>query len=474
MKVLVISTEAVPFAKSGGLGDVVGSLPKELKKQGVDARVMLPLYKSIKETYGSSLHFRHSIQVSLGWRKIYCGLYEMEYKGVIFYFLDNENYFLRDGYYGHWDDGERFAFYSKASLEILSTLDFEPDILHCNEWQTALVPVFLKTHYSNLPKYEKLRTVFTIHNIEYQGRFGKDVLVDLLGLTEADGTLLEMDGSINFMKGAIVTCDKLTTVSPTYAQELKNPFFGRGLDWIIRENEYKLSGIINGIDYELYNPYRDKTLTFKYSKNTPEKKGANKETLQRELGLEISSTTPLIAMVGRLVEHKGIGLVTNVFDDMMAMPSQYAILGTGEQQYENFFRWKANQFKGRVSAVTAFSNNLANRIYAGADLFLMPSISEPCGLAQMIALRYGTIPIIRETGGLKDTVAPFNPITEEGNGITFSSINAHDMLDAVRRGQELYYNKVKWEKLMKNAFRSDFSWKKSTATYIKLYKELLG
>lgn len=474
MKVLLISTEAVPFAKSGGLGDVVGSLPRELKKQGVDARVMLPLYKSIKEMYGSSLNFRYSVEVPLGWRKIYCGLYEMEYLGVTFYFLDNENYFFRDGYYGHWDDGERFSFYSKATLEVLASLDFQPDILHCNEWQTALVPVFLKTHYSGNPKYQKLRTVFTIHNIEYQGRFGKDVLGDLLGLDEASGTLLEMDGLINFMKGAIVTCDKLTTVSPSYSEELKNPFFSHGLDWIIRENEYKLSGIINGIDYDVYNPYRDKTLSYKYSKNTPEKKGENKKTLQRELGLEISNTTPLIAMVGRLVEHKGLGLVTQVFDEMAAMPSQFVILGTGEQQYENFFRRKADQYKGRVATVTAFSNNLANRIYAGADLFLMPSISEPCGLAQMIALRYGTIPIVRETGGLKDTVNPFNPITEEGNGITFSSINSQDMLDAVRRGQELYYNKIKWEKLMKNAFRSDFSWKKSTAKYLKLYVELLG
>lgn len=472
MKVLLISTEAVPFAKSGGLGDVIGSLPKELKKQGIDARVMLPLYKSIKETYGSSLSFKYSFEVPLGWRKLYCGLYEMEYKGVVFYFLDNEQYFLRERYYGHWDDGERFAFYSKASLEALQKLDYEPDILHCNEWQTALVPVFLKTDYSWIGKYAKMRTVFTIHNIEYQGRFGREILGDLLGISEFSASLLEMDGAINFMKGAIVTCDRLTTVSASYAEELKHPFFAHGLDSIIRENEYKLIGILNGIDYEVYNPYRDKTIAFRYSKNTPEKKFPNKEILQKELGLEANGTMPLIAMVGRLVEHKGMGLVTHVFDEMMAMPSQYVILGTGEPQYENFFRGKAEQYRGRVATVTAFSNNLANRIYAGADLFLMPSVSEPCGLAQMIALRYGTIPIVRETGGLRDTIAPFNPITEEGNGITFSNINAHEMLDAIRRGQEIYYNKPKWEKLMKNAFYSDFSWRKSTQNYLNVYKEL--
>lgn len=473
MNILFISTEAVPFAKSGGLGDVIGSLPRELKKQGIEARVVLPLYKSIKETFGSTLVFKTHVEVPLGWRKLYCGIFELEYQGVLFYFLDNEQYFHRENYYGYWDDGERFAFYSKAALEVLPVLDFEPDILHCHEWQTAMVPVFLKTDYSWKSSHQMLKTVFTIHNVEYQGRFGKDILGDLLGISDGSGTLLELDGALNFMKGAIVTCDKLTTVSPTYANELQHPFFSHGLHNILIENQYKFSGILNGIDNGLYDPYRDKTIAHRYSKNTPAKKGLNKEVLQKELGLEVSNTTPLIAMVGRLVEHKGIGLLTHVFDQLMAMPGQFAILGTGERQYETYFQGKGEQYKGRVAAVAAFSNNLANRLYAGADLFLMPSISEPCGLAQMIALRYGTIPIVRETGGLRDTVRPYNPISGEGNGVTFSSINAHDMLDAVRRAQELFYNKTDWEKIMKNAFRSDYSWKKSTGSYIALYKELV-
>ncbi len=474
MNILFISSEAVPFAKTGGLGDVIGSLPGELLKQGVDARVVLPLYKTVKEKFGASLIFHSSFTVALSWRNCYCGLYSMEHEGVTYYFLDNEQYFLRDGYYGHYDDGERFAYFSKAALEALRHLDFEPDILHCSEWQSALVPVFLKTFYRQESAYDKLRTVFTIHNIEYQGIFGKEIQKDLLGLSEERGSLLLMGGAVNYMKGAIVTCDRLTTVSPSYAEEITYPFFAHGLHTVIGENRYKLSGIINGIDYKVYNPYRDKALVVKYSKNTWEKKRLNKQALKEEVGLKEHEDRPLIGMVGRLVEHKGLSLVTGIFDEMMQTGVQFVLLGTGDARFENFFRAKVNQYKEQVSAVTAFSSDLASRIYAGADLFLMPSVSEPCGLAQMIALRYGTIPIVRATGGLKDSVVPYNSDTKRGNGIRFESINAHDMLDAVQRGISLYRQPDHWHRLIKNAFETDCSWKKSAIEYVKLYESMLG
>lgn len=473
MNVLFVSTEAVPFAKTGGLGDVVGSLPCELDKMDIRSNVILPLYKSIKETFSASLVFCTSIKVTLGWRECYCGLFKIEHEGITFYFVDNKQYFYRDKYYGYEDDGERYAFFSKAVLEALNVLPFRPDIIHCSEWQTALIPVFLKTIYQGNPYYDKLRTVFTIHNIEYQGRFRKEVLGDLLGLDMVHESILELDGNLNFMKGAIVTCDRLTTVSPTYAEEIQHAFFAHGLESIIKENRYKLSGILNGIDRELYNPAKDQALAVKYSLNTIEKKKINKAALQKEFNLKITDDVPLLAMVGRLAEHKGIDLILNSFDDMMAEPMQFVLLGTGEKHYEDFFRSKAWEYKEWVGVVTDFSPALASRIYGGADLFLMPSISEPCGLAQMIALRYGTVPIVRETGGLKDTIIAFNPETGKGNGITFASINAHDMLYAIRRGQALYKEKKAWNKLVKNAFLSNFSWKKSTKKYIKIYNELL-
>ncbi len=473
MNILFISTEAVPFAKTGGLGDVIGSLPGELADQGVDARVMLPLYKRIKEKYRESLVFQKDFPVALGWRNCYCGLFTMEYNDVIYYFIDNEQYFLRDGYYGYYDDGERFAYFSKAALEALQYLDFEPDILHCSEWQSAMVPVFLKTIYQQEQQYRDLRTVFTIHNIEYQGVFGKEILQDLLGLDREHESILLMDGNVNFMKGAVVTCDRLTTVSPSYAEEITYPFYAHGLHSIIDENRYKLSGIINGIDYKLYNPYRDKALSVNYSRNSADKKILNKEALKAEVGLDTAVDAPLIGMIGRLVEHKGLSLITHVFDEMMSSGIQFVLLGTGDEKFEQFFREKSAQYKGRVAAITAFSPELASRIYAGADLFLMPSISEPCGLAQMIALRYGTIPIVRATGGLRDSITPYDPETGKGNGVRFESINAHDMLDAVQRALRLYQEPEHWHRLVQNAFKTDCSWKKSAIEYVELYKSLL-
>lgn len=473
MNILFISTEAEPFAKSGGLGDVIGSLPGELNKLGTDARVMLPLYKSIRDKYKEKMKLIGEFTVMLSWRSQYCGVFQMEQGGVNYYFLDNEQYFDRDAYYGYYDDGERFAYYSKAALETLNIIDFEPDILHCSEWQTALVPVYLKTLFRENLSYSRLKTVFTIHNIEYQGKYDSGILQDLLGLSEAERGILEYNGVINYMKGAIVTCDRLTTVSCTYAEEILFPFYGKGLENIIKENRYKLSGILNGIDTNLYHPYRDSNLSAKFSKSNPAKKQDNKIELQNSLGLKQDKEIPIIAMIGRLAEHKGIDLVIEVFDELMEEKIQFVLLGTGESRYEDFFRRKAGQYQGRISISTAFSAELASRIYAGADLFLMPSISEPCGLAQMISLRYGTIPIVRETGGLKDSIVPYNPATGKGNGISFQAVNAQDMMGAIKRAIKLYWDKEQWNTLVGNGMRTDFSWKTSSKEYLKLYKDMM-
>ncbi|HWQ79646.1 MAG TPA: glycogen synthase GlgA [Anaerovoracaceae bacterium] len=473
MNILFISTEAEPFAKSGGLGDVIGSLPRELCRLGTDARVMLPLYKSIRVKHQAELQFIRDFTVTLSWRKQYCGIYRMDYEGVVFYFLDNEQYFARDAYYGYYDDGERFAYYSKAAIEALAYIDFKPDILHCSEWQTALVPVYLKTLFRREPESARLRTVFTIHNIEYQGKFDRGILNDVLGISEADRGLLEYDEAVNYMKGAVVACDRLTTVSKTYAEEITHPFYGKGLENIIKENRYKLRGILNGIDTALYNPFRDPCIAARYSKNNTGNKQVNKHALQASLGLGTDAEIPIIAMVGRLAEHKGINLVVSVFDKIMEEKVQFVLLGTGDEAYEDFFRRKAAEYRDRVSVTTSFSAELAIRIYAGADLFLMPSVSEPCGLAQMISLRYGTVPIVRETGGLKDSIIPYDPETGTGNGVTFQSVNAQDMMGAVKRAVHLYWDKEHWKILMTNGMNSDFSWKASTKEYLRLYKEIL-
>jgi len=473
LNILFISSEAAPFAKSGGLGDVIGSLPGELKKLGADIRVMLPMYKTIPQKYRERMEFIRDFSVMLSWRTQYCGIFRMEHEGVTFYFIDNEQYFGRDAYYGYYDDGERFAYFSKAALEALRMIDFKPEILHCSEWQTALVPVYLKTLFRGDPAYHGLKTVFTIHNIEYQGKYDRNILQDLLGLSEADRGILEYDGAVNYMKGAVVTCDRLTTVSGSYAEEIMLPFYGRGLENIIKENRYKLCGILNGIDTKLYNPYRDPYLAARYSKKNPENKRVNKTALLETLGLAGNEDTPIIAMIGRLAEHKGIDLVISVFDEMMRENIRFVLLGTGEMKYENFFREKADVYKGRMSVSIGFSAELASRIYAGADLFLMPSISEPCGLAQMISLRYGTVPVVRETGGLRDSIQPYDPEKRTGNGVTFCSVNAQDMLGAVKRALILYHDKEHWPVLVKNGMKSDCSWKASSKEYMKLYRDLL-
>ncbi len=473
MKILFVSTEAEPFAKSGGLGDVVGSLPKQLKNRKADARVILPLYKSIKRRFAGDLNFIGEITVTLSWRRQYCGLFSIEDNGILYYFVDNEQYFGRDAYYGYYDDGERFAYFSKAVLELLKIMEFKPDILHCNEWQTAMIPVYLKSVYKNDDFYRPVRSVFTIHNIEYQGKFDTAVAQDIIGLPIGDLPLIELNGMVNMMKGAIICCDRLTTVSESYSRELKDPYFAHGLDGVIRDNDFKLIGIINGIDYEKFDPATDRVIYANYNGRTIDKKLVNKAALQEQMGLRIDPDIPMIGMVGRMVAHKGMDLVKNSFTGIMEENVQFVVLGTGDEEYKHFFTHKAHEYKGKVAASIHFSTDMANKIYAASDMFLMPSKSEPCGVAQMIALRYGTIPIVRKTGGLRDSILTFDSESGTGNGITFDDYSENAMMNAIRQALDYYQEKKMWKKLVSNALRSDFSWKKSAAKYMELYKSLI-
>lgn len=473
MNVLMISTEAVPFAKSGGLGDVIGSLPKALREEEVDVRVMLPLYRQIKEKYADEMEWLMSFQVGLGWRTQYCGIFSMEKDGIPYYFLDNEQYFNRDRLYGYFDEGERFAFFSKASLDAVSLIDFKPDILHCSEWQSALVPVYKETLYRGKPVYDRIKTLFTIHNIEYQGRFNGAILGEVLGIPEQWRYILDYESDVDYMKGAIVTCDRLSTVSPTYAEEITYDYFGKCLSSVIRENQDKLTGILNGIDQERYNPQTDPHISVCYTSRSLGRKLKNKTALQKTMGLEQRDDIPLVGVVSRLVSHKGIDLILRVIDELLDTPVQLMVLGSGDSRYESAFREKIQQRGGNCAAFLGFSDELANQVYAGVDFLLMPSISEPCGLAQMIALRYGTIPIVRETGGLKDTILPYRLDTERGNGFTFATVNAHDMLGAVHRAVDVFHQKKQWDKIRKNAMKSDCSWNTSCQLYKKLYQDML-
>lgn len=473
MNIIFVSSEATPFAKSGGLGDVIGTLPKELQKKGIKANVLMPLYKEIKEKYHCELELIKELNVQLSWRNQYCGLYKLEYNHIKYYFIDNEQYFDRDDYYGYYDDGERFAFFSKAAIDVMPHIDGGVDIIHCSDWQSALIPVYMRSIYSNQEFYKKIKIVFSIHNIEYQGKFNPYITGDVLGLSQEDEKIIIDGDCINFMKGAIKTCDKLTTVSPTYAVELKDPFFASGLEQTVQENEYKLKGILNGIDTEIFDPEKDKLLKYNYSSRKIEGKYKNKEALQKELNLEINREIPMISMVGRLVSHKGIDLVKEVFDRIMDKEVQIVILGTGDKSYQDYFIQKSKDYKSKVAVSIHFSSQMANQIYAASDIFLMPSKSEPCGLSQMIAARYGAIPIVREVGGLKDTIEPFNPETETGNGITFKTYDAYDMLDAIQRALLMYKDKNKWGVIMQNAMKSNFSWENQVLEYINIYKELI-
>ena len=478
MKILFATSEAAPYIKTGGLGDVAYALPRALAEAGHEVKIILPLYGVIKQNKErmEGLTFVTDVRTPLAWRSQYTGIYrEGEGRNPEYIFIDNEYYFTRsDGYaiYGDYDDGEKFAFFSRAILETLQTVGYIPDILHCNDWQTALVPIFLKCFY---PQYREIRTVYTIHNIEYQGKMPPGFAFDVLGLGEADANALTYENVINLMKGAIVTADAVTTVSETYADEILTEYYAHGLHYILRDCRDKLRGIVNGIDMALFDPAADPALFMNYNGTVAGLKGKarNKLFLQEELGLRPEADVPLVAMVGRLVSHKGLDLVEHVIDDLMATGIQLTILGTGEARFEEMARQAAERYPGRVSANILFDSKLASRIYAGADLFLMPSKSEPCGLAQMVAMRYGTIPVVRETGGLKDTVPAYDPADGSGRGFTFVDYNAHEMLYALRRAVDLYENdRSAFVKLQKQNMKTNFGWSASVKKYERLYKKV--
>lgn len=470
MNILYAASEATPFAKSGGLADVAGALPRALVKDGVDARVIMPLYGDLK--FRDELEYVTNFSVPVGWRSQYCGLFTAQKNGVTYYFLDNEYYFKRSGLYGFYDDGERFAFFSRAILETLFYIDFNPDIINCNDWQTALVPVYLNLYYRHLDRFNHIKTIFTIHNIAYQGKYGMDILEDTCGISKRDAHIVEFDGCANFMKGAIETADKITTVSPTYAQEILDPWFSHGLDGLLRQKQYKLCGILNGIDTVVNDPATDPALPENYDVTTFEKgKAACKKALQEQFNLE-QDGSPVMAMVTRLVGHKGVDLVKAIAEGLLDAGIELVILGTGEYQYESFFSELAAWHPGRVGTFIGFNSKLAQQIYAGADIFLMPSKSEPCGLAQMVSCRYGTIPIVRETGGLKDSIHDSGD--GEGNGFTFGNYNAHDLYQTCMRAKEGYDQAEGWKVLVERAMKCDFSWDVSAKSYEGLYNEVVN
>ena len=472
MKVLYVASEAQPFMASGGLGDVAGSLPQALRKRLVGCRVVMPLYDTIKQELKDTMTFITSISVPVAWRRQYCGIFQAKYKGVIYYLIDNQYYFKRDTIYGHFDDAERFTFFSRAVLEILPYIDFKPDIIHCNDWQSALTPVFYTTMYAKDPWYQGIKTVFTIHNIQYQGTYGMDLVGDVIGLKPEDAHIVEFDGDVNFMKGAIECADKVTTVSPSYADEILDPWYSHGLDTILRQRQWKLCGILNGIDVESYNPETDEAIDTNYNVESAEiGKRFSKKTLQECMGLPVRADVPVIGLVTRLVSHKGLDLIKGIFDEFLSNTDvQVAVLGSGDWEYENYFKELANKYPTKFAATIGFIPALSRKIYAGADLFLMPSKSEPCGLSQMIALRYGTLPIVRETGGLRDSISDSGD--GKGNGFTFKTYNAHDMLGAIRRGIDAYWHKDYWKELVVRAMECDNSWGRSANEYIKMYKSL--
>lgn len=472
MKILFAASEALPFIKVGGLGDVMGALPKELVKKGIDARVVIPMYSVMSQKMRDQCKFEKFFYFSLGWRSCYCGIFSAEADGVTYYLIDNEQYFKRGGTYGEFDDAERFAFFSKAVLEILPHIDFFPDIIHANDWHTALVPVYLDTQYRSLPGYGSIKTVFSIHNIEFQGKYDMSILESVFGIYPSQKSLLEFDGCLNLMKGAIECSNIVTTVSRTYAEEILNPYFSFGLHPILEARKYKLHGIVNGIDMELFNPETDANIKSNYTAKNPSGKRFDKAALQQEVGLPEKADVPVLGLVTRLTPQKGIDLFEPIMAELMEMDLQIVVLGNGFADYENYFKYCDFTYHDKFRAMIKFSAPLAQRIYAGADIFLMPSKSEPCGLAQMIAMRYGTIPVVHTVGGLKDTVAPFNPETGEGSGVTFQTFNANDMLDAIRRAIDIWKDTNQRKAIMHNAMSGDYSWTVSAGEYIKLYESL--
>lgn len=475
MQIVFASAECAPFVKTGGLGDVAGSLPAALVRAGAEVIVMVPKYATIKDEYKAQMEHFSDFYVSLGWRNEYCGLEKLEHDGVTYMFIDNERYFARDYPYGFFDDGERFAFFSKAITESLQHLPagFECDILHCNDWQTALAPVFLREFYQGLPMYDRVKTVFSIHNVAFQGQFSDTVMEDILGVAHipAAASQLRCDAcSVNYMLGALRYADAITTVSPTYANEIQTPEFGEGLDGVLRERSYALQGILNGIDVAGFDPATDKRIAANYTVEDRSGKAVCKAKLQEELGLEVRDDRPLMVMVTRLTRQKGMDLVMYALDRILAGGVQVAVLGTGDRDYEDGLRYFQDKYPGTMAARIEFDPTLSQRMYAAADMFLMPSKFEPCGLSQIIAMRYGTLPIVRETGGLKDTVIPYNEFTGEGTGFSFTNFNGDEMGDAVFRAARLFWdNRDAWNQLVTQAMSQDFSWTRSADKYLDLY-----
>ena len=475
MRVLFAIGEAAPFAKTGGLGDVGGSLPAAINQYQGEVRVILPRFSTIPEHLSRQIKHITGFRIDLGWRRQYCGLGEMEYRGVHYYFIDNEYYFKRDRLYGYEDDGERYAFFCRGVLESLTYLEgFRPELLHCNDWHTALIPVMLEEFYHGDPFYYGMKTLLTVHNLKHQGILPVHALGDLLGLVHKERARrsLEVDGTINFLKGGLLYADAITTVSPTYAGEIQNPFYGEGLDEVLKQRRDQLFGILNGIDYEEYNPQTDPRLFANYG--SLEDKIGNKTGLQKHLNLPDNKEIPLMALVSRLVPQKGLDLLAHILEELLQEELQLVVLGTGEERYENMFRHFAARYPEKLAAAIKFDDDLAHKIYAGADLLLMPSLFEPCGLSQMIAMRYGTIPLVRETGGLKDTVIPYNKYTGEGNGFSFANYNAHELLFTAKEAIRVYREHPEaWQGLMKQAYETDFSWEQPARRYRTLYEQLI-
>ena len=472
MKVLYITGEATPFAATGGLADVAGSLPKALRAKSISVRVMLPLYECVAQEWRDQMEFVTSLSIPVSWRRQYCGVYQLTLDNVIYYFLDNEYYFKRPGLYGHYDDAERFAFFSRAALEATKAVGFKPDILHANDWHTALVPVYHSLYYVHDPFYYGMKTVFTIHNIAYQGQYGMETLGDVFGIGGSERSVVEYGGCVNLMKGAIECADRVTTVSPTYAGEILDTWFSRGLHDILRPRSYKLSGILNGIDTVSYDPATDPALAANYSAKDPAGKAVCKAAIQKEMGLPEAPDVPVVTMITRLVAQKGLDLVKYSLDKLLSTAEmQLIVLGTGDYAYEEYFKRAAARYPEKLRYYQGFNPDLARRLYAGADIFLMPSQFEPCGLSQMIACRYGTVAVVRETGGLKDSIRDCGD--GFGNGFTFATYNADDMQNALFRALGAYQNKADWTLLRDRAFASDFSWNTSADAYKSLYQSLL-
>ena len=475
MKVLMAASEVFPFCKTGGLADVTGSLPVALAEGGDEVAVILPLYDLIGGYWREKMTSRGYIYIDLGWRHQYCGLYSLEYRGVTWYFVDNEQYFRRGKIYGEFDDGERFAFFCKAVVDLLPSLNWMPDVIHCNDWQTALIPVYLKDVGTRWEAVRNIHTVFTIHNVEYQGRYGHEMLTDVFGLNEgwwSDGTL-QMDGDINLMKAALMVSDKVTTVSPTYAHQLHNSYYAHRMESVIDRIGDKLRGVLNGLDVVTYDPATDSEIPERYSVENMTGKAVCKACLQAELGLQVDPKAPIIAVVSRMARHKGIDMICEVLDKMMIFGIQVVVLGKGEGYLEDFFKSQASHYGGRLAVRMGYDESLSHRVYAGSDMLLMPSKSEPCGLSQMIAMRYGTVPIVRKTGGLNDSVRSCQAGQENGTGFVFENYNPYDMLYVIGQAVEMYHrDAATFAAVQKNGMTEDFSWNKSAGVYHEIYSGL--